>query len=270
MIFGNDTLSDEELDRRKKLYADPMVSTIIRDYLSRSVGVVSFSTDPLIPTMWAHYARNSGFVVGYNTNALRDFGIDFRRILYLELAPVYIPTRDSIIRIRFVDEETRQHDTETGNKPSGTPLLAHDVEFAELREDLDELAKLLFVKTQAWSYEQEIRLLVDLNRATRLRKIDDSGFPIHVFEVPAEAIEEVYVGFDTPAEQIRRIQQVVAVGEGTWRLKYTHWHAYRIQFTSTSISNRKQPSPPEQSGPFRRLLALATGHLTQLLRTFRR
>ena len=31
-----------------------------------------------------------------------------------------------------------------------------------------ELAKLLFVKAQVWSYEQEIRLLVDLNRTTRL------------------------------------------------------------------------------------------------------
>ena len=245
-IFREDTIPDEELERRKRVYGDPMVSTIIRDYLSQSVGVVSFSGDPLIPTMWAHYARNSGFVVGYNTNALRDFGMDFRRILYLELAPVYMPTRDSIIRIRFVDEERRQHKTETENKPSGTPLLGHDVEFVELKKDLDELVKLLFVKGQAWSYEQEIRLLVDLNRTTRLQSTDDCGFPIHVFEVPAEAIEEVYVGFDTPTEQIRRIQQVVAVGEGRWRLKYTHWHAYRLQVTSTSISNRKQPSPPEQ------------------------
>ena len=245
-IFLEDTIPDEELGRRKRLYGDPMVSTIIRDYLSQSVGVVSFSADPLIPTMWAHYARNSGFVVGYNTNTLRDFGIDFRRILYLELAPVYMPTRDSIIRIRFVDEEQRKHDTATGNKPSGLRLLGHDVEFAELKKDLNELAKLLFVKSQAWSYEQEIRLLVDLNRTTRLQSPDDSSFPIHVFEVPAEAIEEVYVGFDTPPEQIRRIEQVVGVGEGRWRLKYTHWHAYRLQVTSTSISNREQPAPPEQ------------------------
>ena len=107
-----------------------------------------------------------------------------------------------------------------------------------------ELAKLLFVKAQVWSYEQEIGLLVDLNRTTRLQRTDDSSFPIHVFEVPTEAIDEVYVGFDTPTEQIGRIQQIVAVGEGGWRLKYTHWHAYRMQVTSTLISNRKQPSPP--------------------------
>ena len=65
-IFLDDAPSTEEIARRKNLYGDPRVSTIIRDYLSRFVGVISFSSDPLIPTMWAHYARNSGFVVGYN------------------------------------------------------------------------------------------------------------------------------------------------------------------------------------------------------------
>ena len=38
--------------------------TTFRDY----VGVVSFSSDPLIPTMWAHYAENAGFVVGLQLN----------------------------------------------------------------------------------------------------------------------------------------------------------------------------------------------------------
>ena len=218
-----------------------MVSTIIRDYLSHSVGVVSFSGDPLIPTMWAHYARNSGFVVGYNTNALRDFGMDFRRILYLELAPVYMPTRDSIIRIRFVDEERRQHETNTGNKPSGTPLLGHDVEFVELKKDLDELVKLLFVKGQAWSYEQEIRLLVDLNRTTRLQSTDDAGFPIHVFEVPAEAIEEVYVGFDTPlwnrsGESSKSLALARAGGVSSTRIG-----------TPTACRSPRPPSPIENN-----------------------
>ena len=83
-IFLDDAPSTEEIARRKNLYGDPRLSTIIRDYLSRFVGVISFSSDPLIPTMWAHYARNSGFVVGYNTGAMSARGIDLRRVLYLE------------------------------------------------------------------------------------------------------------------------------------------------------------------------------------------
>ena len=239
--FGEDTLSDEELERRKRLYADPKVSTIIRERLSQSVGVVSFSADPLIPTMWAHYARNSGFVVGYKRNILRDFGIDLRRVLYLELAPVYMPTRDNVIRICFVDEERRRQDTEAGRQRSGTPLINHDVEFLELTNDPQQLAELLFVKGRAWEYEQEVRLLVDLQRTPRLARNDDSRWPIHTLEIPMEAVEEVYVGFDTPTEQVRRISRIVDVGHGTWRLRHTHWHAYRLQVTSTSVYNRKPP-----------------------------
>ena len=54
------------------------------------------------------------------------------------------------------------------------------------------------------------------------------------------AIEEVYVGFDTPAVQISRIQQAVALCEGRWRLKYTHWHNYRIQIRMTAVCDRKK------------------------------
>lgn len=86
-IFGDDSLSPEELERRKHRYGDPRVSTIVRNYLSRFVGVVSFSADPLIPTMWAHYAENSGLVVGYRTDALRSLGVGLRRVLYMELVP---------------------------------------------------------------------------------------------------------------------------------------------------------------------------------------
>ncbi len=244
--FGEDTLSDEELARRKGLYGDPKVSTIIRERLSQSVGVVSFSADPLIPTMWAHYARNSGFVVGYKTKMLRDLGIDLRRVLYLELAPVYIPTRDNVIRIRFVDEEHRRQDTEGGIQRSGTPLISHDVELLELTNDSRQLAKLLFVKSRAWEYEQEVRLLVDLHTC-RLNANGDSPWPIHTLALPMEAVAEVYIGFDTPTEQVGRISRILDVGQGTWRLKHTHWHAYRLQVTSTSVHRRK--SPPSHREP---------------------
>lgn len=239
-IFGEDSPPDEELERRKRLYADPKVSTIIGERLSQSVGVVSFSADPLIPTMWAHYARNSGFVVGYKASVLRDYGIDLRRVLYLELAPVYMPTRDNVIRIRFVDEERRRQDTEAGRERPGTPLIRHDVEFLELTNDPRNLARLLFVKGRAWEYEQEVRLLVDLERTSACPDAA-SRWPIHTFEVPMEAVEEVYVGFDTPPDQVRRISRLVDVGQGTWRLRHTHWHAYRLQVTSTSVRNRTPP-----------------------------
>ena len=237
-IFLDDAPSTEEIARRKNLYGDPRVSTIIRDYLSRFVGVISFSSDPLIPTMWAHYARNSGFMIGYNTGAMKARGIDLRRVLYLELAPVYYPAHDNIVRLQFVDEERREERTQTGSSNSGIPLLSSDVDFFELRRDWRELAKALFVKGETWEDEREVRLLVDLRGTRPLDEKDENGFVKHVVEVPAETIEEVYVGFNTPSAAVARIRQVVGVGEGKWKLIRTDSHAYRMQTTVTSVENR--------------------------------
>ena len=236
-IFFEDALTEDEIERRKRQYGDPRVSTIIRDYLSRHVGVVSLSTDPLIPTMWAHYARNSGFVVGYRTSDLRALGLDLRRVLYLELAPVYYPTRDKIIRLMFVDKERLQERAQTDGSNSGIPLLSSDVEFFELRRDWRELAKALFVKGETWESEKEARLLVDL-QGTRALGESESGYQIHVLDIPAEAIDEVYVGFNTPRTAVDRIRQVGGVGEGTWKLIYTDSHAYRMETPSTSVETR--------------------------------
>lgn len=238
--FGRDVLSDDEMRRRKKLFGAPRVSTIIRDYLSRHVGVISFSADPLILTMWAHYSRNSGLVIGYSTAAMKALGVDLRRMLYLELPPSYTPSRDNVVRLQFVDEERRRQRAEAGETTAGTPLLSSEVEFCELRADWRELARVLFVKGHTWQYEREVRLLVEL-AAARPNGDTKDGYAVHVVDVPADAIEEVYVGTDTPDAVVRRIHEVVGVGEGQWRLKRTDAHAYRMQVTSTSISNRRSP-----------------------------
>ena len=67
---------------------------------------------------------------------------------------------------------------------------------------------------------------------------DERGFVKHVFEVPAETIEEVYVGFNTPSEAVARIRQVGGVGEGKWKLIRPDSHAYLMQTTMTSVENR--------------------------------
>ena len=239
-IFGEDAFTYQELQRRKNLYGDPRISTIVRDYLSRFVGVVSFSSDPLILTMWAHYAQNSGFVVGYDTEFLQSLGEDLKRVLYLELAPSYTPTRDNMIRLNFVDEERRKEFEKDPDGKTGTPVLGSSVNFLELRKDWRELSKVLFVKGHTWQYEQEVRLLVDLTKTEALAQQDNYGFGIHFVNVPTEAIHEVYVGFNTPKDKVRRMNEIVGVGRGHWKLKYTDSHAYRMQVTSTQTLTRKE------------------------------
>ena len=61
---------------------------------------------------------------------------------------------------------------------------------------------------------------------------------MHVFDVPTEIIEEIYVGFNTPSAAVERIRQVVGVGEGKWKLIYTDSHAYRMETPMTAGENR--------------------------------
>ena len=58
------TVTEDELLRRSNIYGDLRLSTFIQEFLNLRVGVVALSKDLLVPTMWAHYARNTGIVVG--------------------------------------------------------------------------------------------------------------------------------------------------------------------------------------------------------------
>ena len=53
----------------------------------------------------AHYARNTGIVVGYDTEALSTLGFELRPVVYSELAPVYQPQTGDAIRLNFVNRE---------------------------------------------------------------------------------------------------------------------------------------------------------------------
>ena len=97
------------------------LSGFIREYLDSRVGVASFSRDPLVPTMWAHYAQNTGVVVGYDTETLTKSGYDLRSVTYLELAPMYEPTRGDVVQATFVDRESIERDVAAGKVVLGSP-----------------------------------------------------------------------------------------------------------------------------------------------------
>ena len=99
------------------------LSGFIREYLDSRVGVASFSRDALVPTMWAHYAQNTGVVVGYDTEALTRLGYDLRSVIYLEMAPMYEPTRGDVVQAAFVDRESMERDAAAGKVVLGHRIL---------------------------------------------------------------------------------------------------------------------------------------------------
>ena len=109
---------------RSLSYGDLRLSTFVQEYLNPLVGVVSFSTDILVPTMWAHYAQNTGIVVGYDTEALRGLGFELRPVIYSELAPTFRPSRGDGIRLDFVNREYMESELRAGRDSEGLRLLA--------------------------------------------------------------------------------------------------------------------------------------------------
>jgi len=221
----------EELLTRSLSYGDLRLSTFIQEYLNPLVGVVSFSTDILVPTMWAHYARNTGLVVGYDREALSALGFELRPVVYSELAPTYQPQEGDAIRLDFVNREHMERELRAGRNREGFPILAR-TKLAEFGADWQSLSRLLLVKGISWAYEKEVRLLVDLKQARDIGKEDENGWPIKVIEPPPEAIKEIYGGANTEAADVERAVQI-ARGENKRGLFIGHVssHAFRIQKT---------------------------------------
>ena len=221
----------EELLTRSIRYGDLRLSTFIQEYLNPLVGVVSLSTDILVPTMWAHYAQNTGIVVGYDTRALSALGFELRPVVYSEVAPTYQPSEGDAIRLDFVNREDMERDLRAGRNRAGFPLLA-STDLAEFGAGWKSLCRLLLVKGMSWAYEKEVRLLVDLEQARDTGKKDCNGWPIKVIDPPAEAIRQIYRGANTRKADVERAVQV-ARGENKSGLFVGHVssHAFRIQKT---------------------------------------
>ena len=226
------TMSEGEL---AKLWissnGDMELSGFIREHLDSRVGVVSLSRNALVPTMWAHYAQNTGVVVGYDTEALTRMGFDLRSVIYLEMAPVYEPTRDDVVRAEFVDRESIERDAAAGKVVLGHPILC-SVNLTKLSSDWRSLARLLFVKGIEWAYEREVRLLVDLQETRDTKKIDEYGQPIRVIDVPPEAIREVYRGPRTSrADMERAVKEARSENMKGLYERGTSFRNFRIQDT---------------------------------------
>ena len=218
----------EDLLKEALHHGSPRLSPYIQRYLNPLVGVVSFSTDICVPTMWTHYARNTGIAVGYDTETLRTFGFELRQVIYSEIAPIYRPLTSDHIDLEFVDREYMEGIERAGRKEDGLQVLT-TTKLAKLGSDWKSLSRLLFVKGMSWAYEKEVRLLVDLKQAR------DSGqshgeWPIKVIDLPPAAIVEIYGGSNTREADVERAVGAARGGDKSGLLVgRLSSHAFRIQ-----------------------------------------
>ena len=175
-------IRDEELLERALRYGNMRLSPFFQQYLNQRVGIVSLTTDLLVPTMWSHYARNTGIVVGYDTEVLRGLGFDLRPVQYSEFPPRYTPARDETIRMDVPDRESIERNRLAGIQQAGISLLA-SADIAQMGAGWKVLSRMLFIKGRSWEYEKEIRLLVDLQETGDTGKTANS-WPVKVIDVP--------------------------------------------------------------------------------------
>ncbi len=210
-------------------HGSPRLSSFIQTYLNDLVGVVSFSADPLAPTMWAHYAHNTGIVVGYSTHALKSLGYELRRVMYSEIAPAYEPLKDDAIRLDLPDREAMDRDLKAGRQREGTPIQT-TIELAKFGADWKSLSRLLLVKGMSWEYESEIRLLVDSDKTRDAGNSDDNDWPIRLLDLPAEAIKEIWRGANTKDVVVEQAVNVRGDRKGLLIQSFSA-HGFRMQKT---------------------------------------
>ena len=201
------TIPNEDLLERALLYGDVRLAPFFQEYLNRYVGVVSFGTDLLVPTMWSHYANNTGIVIGYDTEALKGLGLELRPVQYSEWAPRYTPDRDDIIRMFLTDRERIERDRLSGIPQEGIPI-AGKADIAQIGAGWEALSRMLFIKGLSWEYEREVRLLVDLQTARATGKDPHNDWPVKVIDVPPYAIKEIYGGDHTAQADINRAVEI--------------------------------------------------------------
>lgn len=220
----------EDLLNEALVHGSPRLSPHIQEYLDDRVGVVAFSTDIFVPTMWAHYARNTGIAVGYDTEILRTFGFELQPVIYSEIAPIYRPLTSDHIELEFVDCEYMERIERTGQKEDGLRVLT-TTKPTTLGSDWKSLSRILFVKGMSWAYEKEVRLLVDLKQ-TRDTGKPHGKWPIKVIDLPSAAIVEIYGGANTRKADLERAVRAARSRDMSGLfVGHLSSHAFRIQKT---------------------------------------
>ena len=157
---------------------------LFTEQVSTRFGIVSFTTQPYHPLMWSHYTTDgSGFVIGYDIAELRNLAGPkgcLRNVQYSDRPPFILGP------IVLVSPE------------SNLPIL-------------------LSSKSNHWSYENEWRLIVELNGTIGTGQSDQHGQPINLVQVPNEAVVSVYYTERTPRESVELIRDRLADKNNRYR-----------------------------------------------------
>ena len=177
-------VTEEDVSTARQEYGSLFTRQLFAGQVSTRFGIISFTTDYRHPLMWSHYTVNgSGFVIGYDVaelGKLTGSGGALREVQYHDRPPLILGP------IVLVSPE------------SNLPIL-------------------LSMKSSHWSYEDEWRLIVELDKTIGTGETDQHGQPINLVQVPNEAVVRVYYTERTPIESVNTIRGRLADKNNRYR-----------------------------------------------------
>ena len=163
-------VTEEDVSIARREYGSLFTRQLFAGQVSTRFGIVSFTTDHRHPLMWSHYTTDcSGFVIGYDFAELEKLigpGGGLRRVQYNDRPPLI-----------------------TGPIVLGSPE--------------SNLPILLSMKSSHWAYENEWRLIVELDKTIGTGETDQHGQPINLVQVPNEAVVRCTILREHPLNQSR-------------------------------------------------------------------
>ena len=123
---------------------------------------------------------------------------------------------------------------EYDNKP---PLITGPIVLVAPESNLPIL---LSMKSDHWAYEDEWRLIVELNRTIGTGETDQHGQPINLVQVPNEAVVCVYYTERSPHESVELIRERLADKNNRYRAQ----NPRKLILSSTSYGYEETPDRP--------------------------
>ena len=168
-------IDEHEVKRSRERWGTLFWQELLRQQVSHRLGIISFACDARNPLLWAHYTVDgSGFVIGYDMTILKDLTTGEERL-----------------------EAVRY----TQNRPAitGYEMLPYD----------DNIYRILLAKSDCWSYENEWRIVVELNHTVGTGTMDSRGQSINLFRIPNGGVKKIYYTERTPSEIVETVNSRV-------------------------------------------------------------
>ena len=163
-------ISESEVAAARQRYGSLYLRELLAKQLSYRFGIVSFASNPFHPLLWSHYTLDGGgFVLGYDRHQIQQLS---RR-------------KCALRSVRYGNSMGRIRGPEVLNEENMNGLLSF--------------------KSDHWCYEDEWRLIVELNDTIGTGRTDRHGQPINLLRVPNQAVSRVYYTERTPADVVDQV-----------------------------------------------------------------